>query len=277
MPPKYFVPRSEFIDFNTTSIPKEVLNTGDPAIVSNCLNTNKALTFNDQQVLKGRLDAMNFVSEMVAEQNNSKHQPPKAYRNENGWQLPALHQNHQNSANGCWAMPVQLMLQSRGIEVPQNAIRYYRPVISGPESADMTEEQTRELNSDTANNIARGAELLQRLLPNTMVFQSAYGSSELPLNDDSIRAYRADLKKQVTSALSENGSPVALLIGGHYRTIVGIDGDDSGLGQGIVSADLLDETAVTGITGIRHHDTIERSLLGAHSSQSDFNHTFSPP
>ena len=226
MPPKYFVPRSEFIDFKTTAIPKEVRNTGDPVIINNCLNTNKALTFNDQQVLKGRLDAMNFVSEMVAEQNNSKHQPPKAYRNENGWQLPALHQNHQNSANGCWAMPVQLMLQSRGIEVPQNAIRYYRPVISGPESADMTEEQTRELNSDTANNIARGAELLQRLLPNTMVFQSAYGSSELPLNDDSIRAYRADLKKQVTSALSENGSPVALLIGGHYRTIVGIDGDD---------------------------------------------------
>ena len=42
--------------------------------------------------------------------------------------------------------------------------------------------------------------------------------------------------------------------------------------QGIVDADFLDETAVAGIAGIGHNDAVERSLLGAHSSQSDLNH-----
>lgn len=224
--PKYIQPHEEFVDLNNTSIPAEVLNTGDPAIIQNCLNTNKTLSFQDQQVLQGRLDSMNYVSELVAEQADSKHQPLKAYQTENGWQLPAMNELHQTTANGCWAMPVQMMLKSRGIEVPQMVIRDYRPVISGPASAGMTEEQTRELNTDTANNMARGAELIQRLLPNTMVFQGVYGSGELPLNDKTVSVYKNDLKKQVTGALSEGGSPVALLIGGHYRTIVGIDGDD---------------------------------------------------
>ena len=48
---------------------------------------------------------------------------------------------------------------------------------------------------------------------------------------------------------------------------LGIHLDSSGLLQGIVSADLLDEAAVTGITRVCNHDTIEGVLLGAHSAQ----------
>ena len=49
---------------------------------------------------------------------------------------------------------------------------------------------------------------------------------------------------------------------------LGVDNDLRGLLQGIVGADLLDETAVTGITGIGHNHTIGRSLLGAGAAQT---------
>ena len=53
-----------------------------------------------------------------------------------------------------------------------------------------------------------------------------------------------------------------------------IDLDLSRLLQGIVSAQLLDESAVSGETGIRYDYAIERSLLCTHSSKSDLYHTF---
>lgn len=45
----------------------------------------------------------------------------------------------------------------------------------------------------------------------------------------------------------------------------------------VIKIDLLDEAAVAGITGIRHDHAIVRSLLGAHSSQTNLNHDVFPP
>ena len=53
---------------------------------------------------------------------------------------------------------------------------------------------------------------------------------------------------------------------------VSVDLDIGGSHAGIVSADLLDETAIAGETGVSDNNTIERSLLGAHAAQSDLNH-----
>ena len=53
---------------------------------------------------------------------------------------------------------------------------------------------------------------------------------------------------------------------------LGVHLDGSGLLQGIIGADLFDETAVAGIPGVGNHDTIEGVLLGAHSAKSDLNH-----
>ena len=55
---------------------------------------------------------------------------------------------------------------------------------------------------------------------------------------------------------------------------VGVDLDLGGVHTGIVSADLLDEAAITGIAAVSHDHAVIRSLLGAHSSQSDLNHGF---
>ena len=54
--------------------------------------------------------------------------------------------------------------------------------------------------------------------------------------------------------------------------LLGIDGDGSGLGQGIVSSNLLNAAAITGRTGVSDNNPVVRSLLCAHSSQSDLNH-----
>ena len=40
--------------------------------------------------------------------------------------------------------------------------------------------------------------------------------------------------------------------------------------HGVIKADFLNETAIPGISGIRHNYTIERCLLCAHAAQSDF-------
>ena len=56
-----------------------------------------------------------------------------------------------------------------------------------------------------------------------------------------------------------------------------IDSDGSGLGQRIVGTNLLDAATVTGAAGISNDNTVVRSLLSTHSSQSDLNHGISPP
>ena len=50
--------------------------------------------------------------------------------------------------------------------------------------------------------------------------------------------------------------------------------DQVRMGAGVVAAHFLDEAAVAGITGISDDNTIERSLLGAHSAQTNFNHGY---
>ncbi|CAN4010306.1 Lactoylglutathione lyase, partial [Dysosmobacter welbionis] len=56
-----------------------------------------------------------------------------------------------------------------------------------------------------------------------------------------------------------------------------VDLDLSRGDAGVVSADLLDEAAVPGETGVRYHNAVERSLLGAKAAQSDFHHNLLPP
>src|SRR5699024_9648271 len=47
--------------------------------------------------------------------------------------------------------------------------------------------------------------------------------------------------------------------------LLGVNLHHAGLLHGVVVADLLDETAVTGEAGVRHHDAVKGVLLGAHS------------
>ena len=58
---------------------------------------------------------------------------------------------------------------------------------------------------------------------------------------------------------------------------ISIDLDLSGRDAGILSADLLDETAIAGIAAVSNNNAIEGSLLSAHTAQSDLNHNNVPP
>ena len=55
-------------------------------------------------------------------------------------------------------------------------------------------------------------------------------------------------------------------------SLLHINSDAVGLDQGVVSADLFDAAAIAGRTSISNNDTVLRSLLSTHSSQSDLNH-----
>lgn len=238
--PNYTAPTQEFINYKNSAIPDAVANTGDTAIIRNCLQTNHALNAQDQAFLTDRLNTMNYVDELVKEQNGQKHLPPEPITTANGLRLPDIPEEQQTSACGCWAMPIQMMLKSRGIEVPQSVIRTYRPQMTGSESAHMTLDETYQLNADAYSNTAWGAELVQRLLPNTVMKQKSYGTDEMVMNDDAEKLYKDDLRKSVTTALSA-GSPVALLVGDHYRTVVGIDGDELILKDSLKPSPVPDE------------------------------------
>ena len=59
-----------------------------------------------------------------------------------------------------------------------------------------------------------------------------------------------------------------------FVSLVGIDLAGNDTDEKIPISVFFDEAAVAGITGISDDNTIERSLLGAHSAQTNFNHGY---
>ena len=69
------------------------------------------------------------------------------------------------------------------------------------------------------------------------------------------------------------GTDILTQSGGTSLTsAISVDLDSSGRDAGIVGTDLLDETAIAGITAVSNNNAIEGSLLSAHTAQSDLNH-----
>ena len=59
-------------------------------------------------------------------------------------------------------------------------------------------------------------------------------------------------------------------VGNPLLGLLGVNLDNLGFDHGVVVADLLDESAVAGLTGIRYHNAIEGGFFRAHSAKSDF-------
>src|SRR5699024_10258189 len=78
---------------------------------------------------------------------------------------------------------------------------------------------------------------------------------------------------QNVALLQQNADGIGGLsaVGDPGFRLLAVDLHDDRVLRRIVVTDLLNKAAVTGEAGIRNHDTIERSFLGAHAAQSDFN------
>lgn len=136
-------------------------------------------------------------------------------------ELVHIHQdNLQNSWNGCWSVSLQLLLQSRGVHLTQEQIRAFRPDITVKEVAnELVNEEM--LNEDEKSVMDQKVDLVMKVLPNISMSMITISNAGTDIKNNLETA-----KKLITKALKEDCSPASVVKNGHFRTIVGINGDE---------------------------------------------------
>lgn len=193
-----------------------------------------------------RVRSLKKFEEIERENHNKKYPAAKVLVNERGDVLLEGVQldQKQGTGNGCWSCSYSLMLQSRGVNIPQEIIRAYHNDTRKNEKASEAEA----VNFDVPLNPAEKTDILMKLVPNT-----AMKETYIKITDKDVAFFEADLvdpverlkfgcnkmthdvKKEVAQAMkthirkciAEEHSPVGLLISGHFVTVVGMTIDDN--------------------------------------------------
>ena len=221
-----------------SQIPPGIQLTGQEELLEEFLKEqkqNRTITKEDMEHLEQRLENMRFLNGIQKKNNHIKHIPKPAKIIEGGFLLDSLHQKErQVTWHNCWTMPVIMMLQAHGIYVSQDNIIASMPEFTKEQSEDITngdrdmaEMLSKNVNGDSANL----SQLICKLIPNVKVGMRQY----IAYDEKNIPTFCEDVKKQVTQSIEKERSPVALLVGKHFRTIVGIKGDNLLLKDSIAS------------------------------------------
>ena len=129
----------------------------------------------------------------------------------------------QNSGNGCWSCAYAMLLKSRGIELDQKLIRAYRPKDIHPyQMKDTAVNEVRGLLLDKPFSVAELATLSSELLPQTAM--QTVGAVGIETDGQRENIYPV-MQSRILHALRDMHSPVALQSGGHFVTVMGIEGD----------------------------------------------------
>ena len=218
------------------NIPKNYLYTGNIQLLEAYLASNgghpmsyggKPLNAASIQHLKDRIANMKYIEELAneAKKSGTKLRPKKAVKLPSGGALLTnIHQpKRQETGWNCWTMPFILMLQSRGINIDQMTVRCMKPDLTMQQCMDVDPQDGTMFTMETTGNIRNLAGMLHKFVPNAAMSQSIF---QIYPTQEQNKASMEIFKKRVREALEVHGSPVALLVGNHYRTIVGIDGDN---------------------------------------------------
>lgn len=216
----------EFLNINGNVKDKLIRVTGNIALLEAYLSENKdKLSASEIGHFQNRIKVMRKMNQL-AEQNRTDPTRRKPLiapveRKDGTIELAHIHQHKvQNTWNGCWSVSLQLLLQSRGVQLTQEQIRSFRTDITDKEVAEGLEGEE-EINLDKKATIDKKADLVMKLLPNTAFNQMNFSG------DKEGRKFETEAFKQVvTKALVEDCSPISMVINGHFRTIVGIKGDE---------------------------------------------------
>lgn len=217
------------------NIPKEVLAYGDSKSLQDYLNQNPKLDSTEKKELTARLKLAEKIEQKEA--NKQKHllDTPKVYRDgkvvdhismdditdQDRIMLDGVKDisERQTTNNGCWSVALQMQLKYRGAAFTQEEIRRYRPHCNNPDSSEVSNLMAR-LNGDYMNEMYDMADLVQSVLPDT-AHHHVLISSERENREKSKKAF----KEIVQTALLKHNSPISLLYGKHYITIMGIQGE----------------------------------------------------
>ena len=137
-------------------------------------------------------------------------------------QLNHIHQERgQSSTQGCWSVSLGLLMQSRGVTLEQEQIRAYIPgKDSSAKATDFTGEARKLLTEDTGNSPAERSDVVLRTLPNTAVRTKKFAIGAI--NPETVKYAASQIEDTVMNSLTQDKSPMSLLINGHVRTVVGL-------------------------------------------------------
>ena len=208
-----------------------------------------------QEYFDGRIAANQYIQELSGHRESNKKQKTRVQSSEDGSRIVLegpFEAGNQTSNNGCWSVSLELMLQSRGVNIPQEYIRAFRPFTGTSQTMPKyTQTDLKAFNDDDGQDLYTRAELITKTLPNTGLHQRQYStlSDELEYDhlylpqfagDDTVigreiaregnrpkpvdeEKLGAQIMKDVSEALRQKQSPVSMMFGGHFRTVVGVD------------------------------------------------------
>lgn len=217
-----------------------IFNTGNTALLTQILDENsETLTYEQQHILKSiisstgkKAEIQNQAKEIMQEGERLYRPANVVYDNDGGVMLEDVYQKEfQNTAAGCWANFFQILASSKGVDLSQNDIKSYRPDKSLQEAQQVTEDIHNAYNTDRENNALEMADSILSFVPNTMLREV-----EIAPYNDAIKAENIteeqfkksaidEMSRIIRNAIEFDRSPVGVLMGGHYITIIGINGD----------------------------------------------------
>lgn len=207
------------VEFAGKELPPAIRNCGDPTVLSEYLREATNLKPEIREHLEARALANAKIQSLEESRAIIQKNRPPAIKYKDGTILLKNKKKDvpkQTTINGCWSAVLSDMLGHFGVDLTQEEIRAYRPELKDGKINEQNSLMDR-LNSDSMNEINDMADLIQRTVPNV-----AHHHMSLGANKDENKAV---LKDTVTDALLNKNSPVALLYGDHYVSIVGIKGD----------------------------------------------------
>ena len=238
------VPDMGDFDPGDETLPREILNTGDPEMLRlyRDLYHDMILGMPDGAMYLEYLDQRITGLERIDQAVNAGRQrmeqgqvvrPPAVTRTaDNAILLQGIRQTEfQTASNGCWSVALSNLLGSRGVSLTQKDIRSFRS--TQPFTTHVNASDTNEFNNDIGSDPFHDSELVMKTVPNTAMHSWGFESLPPAFVDEHGAIYRDStddkavkaVRQQVEYALLHDRSPVAIKYGGHYQTVIGIKGN----------------------------------------------------
>lgn len=220
----YHAKSSEFVQ-DKELFESNMLRCNSSAEVRQHLQKHPKMRKDTRRHLEHRANCLEVIEEL--EENSTYHPPLTSYTVYNNGQevqkepeigdtimLHGVHERRSQSTwNGCWSVSLVSQLEYRGVKLPQEVVRSYRP---GEEEGDVDAE---EYYQDRKQAVASFSGLTARLMPNAIMMQTALSPNQ------GVETNKIRLRHIIFDALTKCNSPVSLCAGGHYLTVVGMGQD----------------------------------------------------
>ncbi len=230
----------EFPQGRQSTIPYNLMNTGDVDVIREYLDeSGSTLSKDDTDYLNNVMETTGLVSNyhdqaMQRLDNGSPvgTEPIVRAFGQQGVIIDDIHQNSfQTSNTGCWSCFLSNALLARGITLSQEQIRSYRPRLSRKDAGYVGNSTSEDMNTDSLSNAYESGDLVTEVLPNSMLKEIEIHpfTNEMNKGIDQQQYINNSvdfLKSKIRDTITNVKAPVGMLINGHYRTIVGIEGDD---------------------------------------------------